>query len=311
MAITGVGKGGGRKMIKVANAPCSWGVIENIEGERITYEKVINEIQETGYVGTELGDWGFMPTDPKELADELTSRGLEMVGSWVTMHMHDASKLAEDVAVAVKTAKLMAAVGGDTPIVVLGNDPFVDPVRTGFAGRITPEHGMSSGQWKTFCDGANTIARAVRDEAGLRTVLHHHVGTWVETPAETNRFLENTDPSLVGLVFDTGHYKFGGGVPLDGLKAFWERIWLLHFKGYSEEIASRSRKEKWDAVKSYENGVFNELAKADIDFRPLVEFIKEKKYDGWLVVEQDVLPGMGQPRESAKRNREYLRTIGL
>jgi len=298
-------------MIKVANAPCSWGVIENIEGERITWETVLNEIQATGYVGTELGDWGFMPTDPARLADELTSRGLEMVGSWVSVHMHDAAYLGDDIAVAVKTAALMAAVGGETPIVVLGNDPFVDPVRTGNAGRITVEHGMSAEQWNTFCAGAEAIARAVKEETGLRTVLHHHVGTWVETPAETARFLEHTDPALVGLVYDTGHWTFGGGDPLAGIAEHWDRIWHVHFKGFSRAVADRSRAEEWDAVKAYENGVFSELATADIDFPPIAEFLKNRNYDGWIVVEQDVLPGMGRPKESARRNREYLRGIGL
>jgi inosose dehydratase len=298
-------------MIKVANAPCSWGVIENIEGERITWETVLNEIRDTGYVGTELGDWGFMPTDAARLADELTSRGLEMVGSWVSVHMHDAAQLDADIDVAVKTAGLMAAVGGNTPIVVLGNDPFVDPIRTGNAGRITAEHEMSADQWKTFCSGAEAIARAVKEETGLRTVLHHHVGTWVETPAETRRFLENTDPALLGLVYDTGHWTFGGGDPIAGITEHWDRIWHVHFKGFSQEIATRSRAENWDAVKSYKNGVFSELATADIDVPPIVKFLTEQNYDGWVVVEQDVLPGMGRPKESARRNREYLRKTGL
>lgn len=298
-------------MIKVANAPCSWGVIENIEGERITWETVVNEIQETGYHGTELGDWGFMPTDPVVLSKELKQRNLSMVGSWVSVQMHDETKLKENIADAVRCARLMAAVGGDTPIVVLGNDPFVDPVRTGNAGRITLEHGMSDQQWNNFCRGAQKIAQAVKDETGLRTALHHHVGTWVETPAETRRFLEGTDPKLVGLVFDTGHWKFAGGDPLQGMMEHWERVWLIHFKGYSAEIAARSRKEGWDAVRSYENGIFSELSTAAIDFDLLVDFITEKNYPGWIVVEQDVLPGMGQPRESARRNREFLLGLGL
>lgn len=298
-------------MIKVANAPCSWGVIENIEGERITWETVVNEIQETGYSGTELGDWGFMPTDPDVLARELLQRNLSMVGSWVSVHMHDSAKLDRDIEDAVRCARLMAAVGGDTPIVVLGNDPFVDPLRTANAGRITAEHAMSDNQWNVFTKGAEQIAQAVKDETGLRTVLHHHVGTWIETPAETERFLDQTDPELLGLVFDTGHWKFAGGDPLQGMMDHWDRIWLIHFKGYSAEVANRSRHEKWDAVKSYENGVFSELSKAAIDFTPIVDFITTKNYQGWVVVEQDVLPGMGQPRESARRNREFLQTIGL
>jgi inosose dehydratase len=298
-------------MIRVANAPCSWGVIENIAGERITWETVLDEIAGTGYAGTELGDWGFMPTDPARLSAELASRGLEMVGSWVSVHMHDATRLSDDIAVSVKTATLMAAVGGTTPIVVLGNDPFVDPVRSGNAGRITGDHGMTAAQWKAFCSGAEAIARAVKEETGLRTVLHHHVGTWVETPAETKRFLEHTDPALVGLVYDTGHWKFGGGDPLDGIRELRDRIWHVHFKGFSRAIADRSRAEGWDAVKSYENGVFSELAVAEIDFLPIAAFLREQNYDGWIVVEQDVLPGMGKPGESARRNREYLRGIGL
>lgn len=298
-------------MIKVGNAPCSWGVIENIEGERTTYVQVIDEIRESGYTGTELGDWGFMPTDPEKLKAELAARNLEMIGSWINVHMHDASRVEEDIAVAVKTARLMAAVGGDEPIVVLGNDPFVDPVRTNNAGRITAEHEMSPEMWKNYVTASEAIARAVKEETGQRTVLHHHVGTWVETPEETERYLENTDPSLLGLVFDTGHWKFAGGSPLEGLQKHWDRIWHVHFKGFSQEVADRARSEKWDAVKAYENGVFSELSTAAIDFEPLVEFLKTKNYDGWVVVEQDVLPGMGAPRESARRNRDYLRSIGL
>ena len=74
-------------MIQIANAPCSWGVIENIEGERITYSKVLDELKATGYAGTELGDWGFMPTDPTLLADELSRRNLKLLGSWVNVYL--------------------------------------------------------------------------------------------------------------------------------------------------------------------------------------------------------------------------------
>ena len=76
-------------MFQVANAPCSWGIIENIEGERFDYARVLDEIAATGYAGAELGDWGFMPTDPDELRAELEARGLEMLGSWVNVNFQD------------------------------------------------------------------------------------------------------------------------------------------------------------------------------------------------------------------------------
>ncbi len=55
-------------MIRVANAPCSWGILEFAGGAQPAgYATVLDEIRATGYAGTELGDWGFMPTDPRRL----------------------------------------------------------------------------------------------------------------------------------------------------------------------------------------------------------------------------------------------------
>lgn len=298
-------------MIRVANAPCSWGVIENIEGERITYEKVITEIHETGYIGTELGDWGFMPTDPIKLRRELNERHLVLLASWVSVKLHDAAQHAQSEADAVRTAQLLAEVGGTDNLIVLGNDPYADPMRTKLAGRIRPENGMSEEQWKVFVEGAHRVAKAVNQSAGLRTVFHHHIGTWVETPAETQTLMERTDPDLLGLCFDTGHWTFGGGDAVEGLKQHAGRIWHVHFKDCHPEIARQSREQEWDGPASVGHGVFCELGKGQVNFPAVLHTLNAINYQGWIVVEQDVLPGMGTPKESARRNREYLRSIGL
>jgi inosose dehydratase len=298
-------------MIQVANGPCSWGVIENVEGERGGYARVLDEMHETGYAGTELGDWGFMPTDPAELARELEARKLKLLASWVTVRLHDPARLAQDEADALRTARQLARVGGPDDLVVLGNDPYTDPVRTQNAGRIRAEHGLDEARFRTLADGANHVARAVMKETGLRTVFHHHIGTFVETPAETERLLSTTDPAVLGLCFDTGHYRLGGGDPVEGIRRHADRIWHVHFKDHEPAVAERARREGWDAVQAVEHGVFCELGKGDVDFRAVVAELRRIGYQGWIVVEQDVLPGMGSPRESARRNREYLRAIGL
>jgi len=299
------------KMIRIANAPCSWGVIENVEGERYDYVRVLNEIAATGYVGTELGDWGFMPTDPVKLKEELLSRQLTLLASWVNVYLHDASRHAESAENCVRTAKLMAAVQGNTPFIVLGNDAHANPVRSKNAGRVTPEMGMSDEQWKVFAKGANEIAQRVMDEAGLRTVFHHHIATWVETPAETRRFLDMTNPDLVGLVFDTGHCHFGGGDEVACLKEFAPRVWHVHFKDCNDEVAAQSRIHGWSGLESTGHGVFCELGKGAVNFPAVLQVLGDIHYDGWIVVEQDVLPGMGTPKDSDQRNRDYIRSIGL
>lgn len=298
-------------MFRVANAPCSWGVIEGIEGERSGYVQVINEMQQTGYSGTELGDWGFMPTDPAFLTQELDSRQLRLLASWVSVFLHDADRHQESAEDAVRTAKLLAAVGGRENLIVLGNDPYGDPVRTKHAGRITPDQGMNEQQWRTFARGANYVARRVMDETGLRTVFHHHIGTWVETPDETRKLLDRTDPAILGLCFDTGHWAFAGGDPVQGIREFADRIWHVHFKDHDPNVARQSREQGWDGPTSVGQGVFCELGRGNVDFASVVKALHDIGYAGWIVVEQDVLPGMGTPKESAQRNREYLKSIGL
>lgn len=297
--------------IRVGNAPCSWGVIENVEGSRGGYAQVIDEMQATGYAGAELGDWGFMPTDTEELRAELAKRNLKLLASWVSVKLHDCAGHAQSEADAVRTARQLAAVGGPENLIVLGNDPYVDPMRTLNSGRITPEMGMSEEMWQVFAAGANRVACAVKRETGLRTVFHHHIGTWIETPEETARLLRMTDPDVLGLCFDTGHYRFGGGDPVVGVKRHADRIWHVHFKDHDPAVAAESRRQGWGGVDAVGHGVFCELGKGDVDFPAVLAELQAMNYGGWIVVEQDVLPGMGSPKESAARNREYLRSTGL
>ncbi|HSV86830.1 MAG TPA: TIM barrel protein, partial [Levilinea sp.] len=292
--------------------PCSWGVLEfDLEGEAAGYIQVLDEMVETGYAGTELGDWGFMPTDPVLLAREVHSRGLTMLGAFIPVRLKDAACHAAGVEAAVRTARLLAGVEGDLPFIVLADENGSDPVRTQNAGRITPEMGLSESEWAVFASGANKVAAAVKIETGLRTVFHHHCAGYVETPAEIEKLLSLTDPALLGLVFDTGHYRFGGGDPLQGLRKHAGRLWHFHFKDYDPEVGKRSAAEGWDYFQSVRSGIFCELGKGGIDFAAIVAELKRTGYNGWGVVEQDVLPGMGSPKESARRNREFLKSIGL
>jgi inosose dehydratase len=273
---------------------------------------MLDELVDTGYTGAELGDWGYMPTDPAVLSRELGKRHLSMLGAFVPVALKDPAAHEPGAEAACRVARLLAVVGTDPkPFLVLADNNGDDPVRTANAGRIQPSQSLSPAQWDVFANGVNKIAETVRKETGLRTVFHHHSAGYVETPDEIERLLSLTDPDLVGLVFDTGHYAFGAGNAdvVAGLDRFRERIWYMHFKDLDPQVAARSRAQQWDYFTSLRHALFCELGKGCVDFPAVLRWLKARHYEGYVLVEQDVLPGMGEPRESADRNRRYLASV--
>jgi inosose dehydratase len=311
-------------MIRVANAPCSWGILEfnpstpantsplRAGGSRgAPYTQVLDEIRETGYAGTELGDWGFMPTDPARLHDELAARSLALVGAFVPVALARAETHAPGIQTAVRTARLMRDAGAVGAFIVLSDNNASVPAREQRAGRIGPEDSLDERQWTTFGDGAERIARAVKEETGLRTVFHPHCGGYVETEAEIDQLMARTRASLVGLLIDTGHIMYGGGDPLRVLKRHASRVTHVHFKDCDEDVAAHARATGQGYLAAVREQVFCELGEGDVDFKAVTEELRRMDYNGWIVVEQDVFPGYGTPAQSAKRSRDYLRGLGL
>ncbi len=297
--------------IRVGNAPCSWGVLEfELQGEAAQADQVLWEMDSAGFIGTELGDWGFMPTEPAALRKLLAQHNLDLVGAFVPVALADEAAHEAGVEAALRAARLLEALAPEA-FVVLADDNGSVPARVQSAGRVQPEQELSVEQWACFAAGAERVAEAVRVETGLRTVFHHHCGGYVETPAEVDTLLGLTDPELLGLCLDTGHYAFGGGDPVAALARYAERIWHVHFKDFDPRAALRAAHQGLDYFGAVRAGVFCELGRGSVDFAAIVTRLRERQYRGWIVVEQDVLPGMGSPFESARRNRAFLRTLKL
>lgn len=301
-------------MIRIANAPCSWGALEfdlEEKSEELGYEQVLDEIKETGYEGTELGDWGFMPTDPTQLKTEIEKRGLALLGAFVPVALAEESTHEAGVETALRVAGLMYNAGYRNAFIVLADNNGTIEERTKNAGRIDKAMGLTDGQWKVYAAGAEKIARAVNEKYGLRTVFHHHCAGYVETPEEIDQLLSLTNPQLIGLCLDMGHYAFGGGNPVDALKKYPDRIWHVHFKDFNPQAAKESAAASGDYFDAIKRGVFCELGKGAVDFPSIVEELKKMNYNDWIVVEQDVLPGMGHPKQCAQANRNFIKTLGL
>ena len=295
--------------MQVGNAPVSWGVFETDAPWTTTppYGQVMDEMRAAGYVGTELGPYGYYPTEPARLRAELDARGLALASSFVPVDLAGGADPERAVGDAVRVGWLLAALGSRELILAdAGHEE-----RKATAGSGAPEPRLTDGQWREAARLVERIARAA-GELGLRTVFHHHAGTYVETPDELARLCALTDPGLVGVCLDTGHYVYGGGDPLVAVREYGERVRYVHLKDVWPEKLARVRETRMPMDQAWAYGVFSPLGRGMVDFPAFVEALRAMGYGGWLIVEQDiVLDEQGRaeqpPIEAARESREYLR----
>jgi inosose dehydratase len=195
---------------------------------------------------------------------------------------------------------------------ILADD--MDPHRGRIAGRVPADGsaGFSEKAWRDAVDTLHAVARALRDVLGMRVVFHHHAGTFIETPQEIARLLDQTDPELVGLLLDTGHAVYGRADPLDLLARHGERVRYVHLKDVRPAELEHVRTSEITMDEAWARGVFCPLGEGVVDFPRLIETLRRRGYSGWLIVEQDVVPDAEgrlrpDPFDSARRSRAYLR----
>ena len=176
------------------------------------YGEVLDEIAKAGYIGTELGPHGYLPFDIPRLRDELAQRKLELISAFTILNLLELKGDRQVFEETVTTAKVLSALGCDC--IVLSDSLFVSEVRSRRAGRIRPEDGFDAEGWNRAGSNVDEFARMAFEEYGSRSMIHPHVGGYLETPAEIDTLLERTNPELVGLCFDMAHIVYGGGNPV-------------------------------------------------------------------------------------------------
>lgn len=302
--------------IRVGNAPVSWGVY-NPSPDNPPFAQVLDAIASAGYDGTELGPYGYLPTDPEALRRELAARKLALGSSYVGVRLTDAEGRAAAIEGAMRVARLLASQG--VTDLMIADEGDAEKTREAIAGRVPADgsRGFSDAEWRAAAETLHAIARAARSELGMRVVVHHHVGTFIETPSEIERLFAETDPELVGLLLDTGHAIYGGADPLDIVRKHGDRVLYVHLKDVKRDELERVRTTDVHMREAWRRGIFCPLGSGVVDFPRLVEALRSRGYAGWAIVEQDVVPDeqgrlSPEPFESARTSRRYLRdSVGL
>ena len=304
--------------IRVASAPCSYGVFEITIGRPglPAGTELARVMAEAGYVGTELGPPGYFGQGP-EVGRMLAERGLELMGSFLPLRFSRPDGFAEDLAAMESALDTLeaAAVDGTKPVVLLA-DAFLEPDRLQHAGDIEahPETWLPPDRAELLVRNLERAAARCR-ERGFPVSLHYHAGTYVETPREIAQVVSAIDTDLIGLCFDTGHTAFGGGDPLGFLREYGGLVNHVHMKDVDTTRMAEVRADGGDLVAAWERGVFCPLGEGDANVGECLDELLRRGYDGWIVVEQDRVLGPDEPFSHAvadgERNRAYLAERGL
>ena len=294
---------------RIGNAPISWGVCEIPGwGPQLPYERVLSEMRAAGYEGTELGPWGFLPTDPAVLRQALATHGLVMAAAFVPLTLKDPTTHADCEARVRETAALLQTLGaGDILLADAG-----DEARYKIAGRPdqTRAHGLSSREWAGYAGRLERLAQVCRFDYGLTPSFHSHGGSYIENPDEIRTLLERTDPHLLKFCLDTGHVAFGGGDPIEVARAYASRLGYVHLKDIDLPRLTGLLQEGKTYIAAAQQDVFVELGRGSLDLARLFDALRASRYEGWIIVEQDrVVRADTDTLSSATRSRDFLRAL--
>lgn len=292
-----------------ASAPDSWGVLDYPGPSwNQSYEKMLDEMVAAGYTGTELGPYGFFPTDPAVLKPQLDKRKLKLLGSFVPVALSDPASAGIAVEHIRKVGNLLSTL--KAPFLVLADAQSEE--RDRISGRVPDDGsaGLTPAQWKNVAKVVEQAAK-VASEYGLDLVFHPHVATYVETPAECERFYDVTSHSGVGLCLDTGHCVYGGGDSVVEADKFRSVLRFVHIKDVDAKVLENARRLKLTFEQAIEHKAFTIIGQGSIDFPAFFRLLEKNNYSGWMVVEQDVKFGATPipPAESIAASLKYLRGV--
>ena len=292
--------------IRIGTAPDSWGVWFANDPRQTPASRFLDEAAEAGYEWIELGPYGYLPTNPTVLKSELKRRNLKVSGTFVMGHIEQTDTFARLYEEAHSAGALLQELGAR--YMVLIDDTYTDL----FTGEPTGVARLNDGEWKRLLDGAHILGRLAKEKFGLKLAFHPHAETHVEYEDQIEEFLEGTDPAYVSLCLDTGHHAYRGGDPGRFLEKHFSRVAYLHLKSIDADKLRLVAQKQTPFARAVELGVFCEPSRGVVDFLSLARLLKDRAYDGWATVEQDMFPApFDQPLPIARRTRAYLREIGL
>lgn len=289
-----------KQKVKLGIAPIAWTNDDLPDlGAENTFEQCVSEMALAGFTGSEVGN--KYPQDPQVLKEALEARGIEICNQWFSTFL--ISKPFEETKEEfIQQMQFLNAMGAK----IVGVSEQSYSVQ---GQQDTPVFGhkyvMNDEEWALLTDGLNKLGKIAQDY-DISLTFHHHMGTVVQDAAETRRLMQETDPTLVNLLFDTGHFAYCGEDPLAMAKEFADRIKHVHLKDIRPEVVNKVKAENLSFLDGVRLGAFTIPGDGCIDYKPIFKVLEDSGYTGYMVVEAEQDPAVANPFKYAKQARAFI-----
>lgn len=288
--------------LRIGTAPDSWGVWHADDPKQVPWERFLDEAVQSGYEWIELGPYGYLPTDPHRLEDELGKRNLKLSAGTVFTGFHKGDEQwqrAWDQALAV--AGLASRLGAEHLVVI------PDLWRSDVTGENLEPRTLTDEQWEKLAAGHDRLGKALLEEFGMKQQFHSHADSHIGTTREVVRFLDETDARYTNLCLDTGHFAYYGGDSVKLIEERPERIGYLHLKQVDPALLFDVLKNDTSFVDAVAEGVMVEPPHGIPDLAPVIEAAARIDPEIFAIVEQDMYGcDVDRPFPIAKRTREHI-----
>ncbi len=288
--------------IKIGTCPCSWGVWYPKDDRQPDWQDFVKEAKEAQYTITELGPYGYLPTDLTVLQNILKENNLEICSMAAVASLSHKNGLKLLMKEVKQVGPLLQSLGASWYILM---DESAD-----YATKEARH--VDDAVWKNMIETVHEVAAFVKENYGLNFAFHPHVGTCVETEEQILRFMKDTDEKLIHLCFDIAHHAYTGADPIEFIQAYHHRIGYYHLKNVSADIRQKVRDEDLSDDEAFELGVMCKLRDGFVDYQQVIDVIKQTGFKGYCIIEQDIYPApAGVAMLIAVDNLKFIQQLGL
>ena len=288
-----------RQKVRLGIAPIAWTNDDMPDlGAENTFEQCVSEMALAGFTGCEVGN--KYPKDTAVLKKALELRGMQICNAWYSTFL--TTKPYEETEKGfLQHITFLKEMGAK----VVGVSEQGHSIQGTDKSIFRDKYVMDDREWELLCTRLDKLGRVARDR-GIALTFHHHMGTVVQTAAEIDRMMENTDPELVGLLFDSGHLAYCGEDYLAVLKKYAGRTRHVHLKDIRPEVVAKVKAENLSFLQGVRMGTFTVPGDGSLDFTPIFEILADTGYEGYVLVEAEQDPALANPLEYAIKARKYI-----